>query len=196
MKWLRQLIFTALIYNAGYGNGYHGFEVKIDWKSLTPGNYTVTAYATNGDIFYLTGSSKSYYNDPATLGTKKSWNDTSYRGSYIPKTGWIQPTFYRYEYQYLAKTHCEFTLDSYNVSNILKYNSGTHEADSKNLYFTVDVTNVPNGSIDQMDAYAIYTSLPNPKTDLENDDVLGDRNEESEVVALGSVEASTYFMTT
>lgn len=45
-----------------------------------------------------------------------------------------------------------------------------------------------------MDAYAISTSLPNPKSDLENDDLLGNRNEESEVVALGTVEATTYNM--
>lgn len=132
-----------------------------------------------------------------TIGTKVSWNYSTYEhGSYVPKVGWAQPTFYNADSngQNCVKTYCEFTLDDNNVSNILQYNAGTHPADSKNLFFTLDITSVRNGSTDKMDAYAISTSLPNPKTDLENDDLLGDRNEESEVVALGTVEATTYNM--
>lgn len=132
-----------------------------------------------------------------TIGTKESWNYSTYEhGSYVPKVGWAQPTFYNADSngQNCVKTYCEFTLDDNNVSNILQYNAGTHPADSKNLFFTLDITSVRNGSTDKMDAYAISTSLPNPKTDLENDDLLGDRNEESEVVALGTVEATTYNM--
>ena len=132
-----------------------------------------------------------------TIGTKVSWNYSTYEhGSYVPKVGWAQPTFYNADSngQNCVKTYCEFTLDDNNVSNILQYNAGTHPADSKNLFFTLDITSVRNGSTDKMDAYAISTSLPNPKTDLENDDLLGDRNEESEVVALGTVEETTYNM--
>lgn len=188
--------YRADLYNAGYGNGYHAFEVAIDWTNYTPGNYTITATATAGETISLTGSPKSYFSDDETIGDKVSWNDTTYSASFIPLSGWAQPTFYRYTQQPLAKTHCEFTLDEHNVSNILKYNAGTHEQDSKNLYFTVDFRNVPEGSVDQMDAYTIYTSLPNPKLDYENDNEnVDDRNEEAEIVALGEVEETNYFAT-
>jgi len=132
----------------------------------------------------------------ATVGTPQPWNHPSYQGSYAPKVGWAQPTFYDAGSgnQNYAKTYCEFTLDSHNVTNILQYNAGTNPADSKNLYLGLDITSVRNGLTDQMDAYAISTSLPNPKSDLENDDTLGDRNEEAEVVALGTVQATTYSM--
>ena len=47
-----------------------------------------------------------------------------------------------------------------------------------------------------MDAYSIVTSLPNPKTDIENDDFFIDnRNEEAEVVALGTIEANRSYLT-
>lgn len=191
--------YRADLYNAGYGNGYHAFEVAIDWTNYTPGNYTITATATAGETISLTGSPKSYFSDDETIGKKQSWNYSTYvNGTYVPKVGWAQPTFYRYTQHYLAKTHCEFTLDEHNVENILKYNAGTHEADKKNLYLTLDVTNVPSsGSQDKMEAYLIYTSLPNPKEDYEDDkDDLDKLKEESEIVALGEVEATTYFMTT
>ena len=45
-----------------------------------------------------------------------------------------------------------------------------------------------------MDAYSISTSLPDPKSDLENDDSNGTRNEESDVTALGAVEAKNYYV--
>ncbi|HOV28378.1 MAG TPA: hypothetical protein PK566_18745 [Pseudobacteroides sp.] len=47
-----------------------------------------------------------------------------------------------------------------------------------------------------MSAYSVSSTLPNPKTDIENDDFFGSRNEESEVVALGSVSVGTYNMVT
>ena len=71
-----------------------------------------------------------------------------------------------------------------------------------NLYLGLDIRSVRNAlsSTDMMDVkeYAIATSLPNPKLDAENDDLedLDDRNEESEVVALGTVSATTYWMST
>ncbi|MBQ7976969.1 MAG: hypothetical protein IJ300_14890 [Clostridia bacterium] len=132
-----------------------------------------------------------------TVGTTETWNYSTYEhGSYVPQIGWAQPTFYNTDgdAQNYAKTYCEFTLDNNNVSNILQYNAGTHSADSKNLFLTLDISSVRKSSTDKMDAYAISTSLPNPKSDLENDDLLGNRNEESEVVALGTVEATTYNM--
>jgi hypothetical protein len=47
-----------------------------------------------------------------------------------------------------------------------------------------------------MSAYSVSSTLPNPKTDIENNDLFGNRNEESEVVALGSVSVGTYNMVT
>lgn len=192
-------VYRADLANAGYGNGYHGFSCAVDWKNdYYSGNYTITAYVGHGGATYnLSGNPKIYNNNGnITLGEKKSWNDDTYSGSYVPKTGWMQATFYKNSNQNYAKTYCEFVFDDYNVENILNYNSGTHEADSKNLYFTVDITNVRRGAADQMDAYAIYTSLPNPKTETENDDILGSRDEESEVVALGAVQVGRYNMYT
>lgn len=192
-------VYRSDLLNAGYGNGYHGFSYTIDWRDYLPGNYTVNVFGAEGAVYYLSGSPKTYFNDGETLGETKTWNYSTYiNGTYVPKVGWAQPTFYRTANQNLAKTYCEFTLDNYNVENILNYNAGTHEANSKNLYLTLDVTNVPSDGIhDKMDAYLIYTSLPNPKEDYEDDLSDSDeRKEESEVVALGEVEATTYFMTT
>lgn len=136
-----------------------------------------------------------------TLGDQKTWDygtNTSY-GTYVPYKGSAQATFYNAggSEQNYAKTYCSFTLNSTNVSNIISYNNGTNSAESgKNLYLTLDITNIPSTSsgYDQMDAYAISTSLPNPKSDLENDDVFGTRNEEAEITALGTVSATTYSM--
>lgn len=137
----------------------------------------------------------------SSTGALKSWNygtSTTY-GTYVPYTGNAQATFYDTDGngQNYAKTYCSFTLNSSNVSSIKSYNNGTNSAEEGlNLYLTLDITNVPSttNGYDQMDAYAISTSLPNPKSDLENDDVFGSRNEESEVTALGTVSAKTYSM--
>ncbi len=60
----------------------------------------------------------------------------------------------------------------------------------------MDIKNVPSKTLgyDMMDAYSIATSLPNPKTDLENNDPFGSRNDEAEVIALGTVSAKSYYM--
>lgn len=136
-----------------------------------------------------------------TVGDAKTWDygtSTQY-GSYVPYKGSAQATFYKADGndQNYAKTYCTFTLNNTNVNNILQYNNGNHSAEQgKNLYLTLDITNDPSttNGYDQMDAYAISTSLPNPKSDLENDDLLGTRNEEAEVTALGAVTAKTYSM--
>ena len=40
-------IYRQDLYDAGLGNGYHGFYCNIDWASIGVGNYNVRAYAIN-----------------------------------------------------------------------------------------------------------------------------------------------------
>ncbi len=182
----------------GYGNGYHGFSYTIPWEDLPSGTYSVTVYGIGSSVNpSLSGCPKSYTNiSNITTGTKQTWNHSSYQGSYAPKNGWARPTFYKEtgDKQNYANTYCEFTLDNYNVTNILNFNNGTHSATDKFLFLTLDITSVRSGTTDQMDAYSLSTSLPNPKSDLENDDPTGTRNEESDVTALGQVEPGTYYV--
>lgn len=189
-------VYRSDLLNAGYGNGYHGFSYTIDWSNYSVGNYTVNVFGAEGAVYYLSGSPKSYDFEVKTMGNTTSWNNSEYEASFIPKTGYIKPSFYRYPDQKMAETYCEFSLDNYNVTNILKYNIGQHEEDTKNLFFTIDIRNLPNSNDDKMHAVAFSTSLPNPKCDLENDDdaEVDERNEEAEIVALGEVEDTSYYM--
>ncbi len=127
-----------------------------------------------------------------------TWEYSTYNaGTYVPKTGWAQSVFYKdTSYgNHIAENYCVFSLDDYNVENILLHNNGEHPESNKTLFLGVDITSVRNSLTDKMSAYLVVTNLPNPKTDLEDEDALGTRNEESEVVALGEVEADTeYYM--
>jgi hypothetical protein len=139
-----------------------------------------------------------------TYGPTSSWNYSNYsHGSYVPKTGSMSTTFYDFDPSTGlddANTYVSFTLDSSNVSSILDFNNGGDnpgtEADNKTCYLSIDVRSKRTGSDDMMSAYSVTSSLPNPKTDIENDDIFGNRNEESEVVALGTVQAQGYYMST
>ncbi len=127
--------------------------------------------------------------------------ELKFPGSYTPPSGFMAARFYDGPWHNWAKTYVGFTLDSHNVSSILDYNAGlgTHpDAEGHNCYLTFDISSIRNGSTDQMDAYAIKSNLPNPKYDLESDFFGGGgpANEESEVVALGAVEAKYYDITT
>lgn len=64
-----------------------------------------------------------------------------------------------------------------------------------NVRAGMDVKNVPDGS-EKMSAYLVTTSLPNPKTDIEDGNFFDSdgRNEEAEAVALGKIEAGSYYM--
>ena len=174
------------------------WQTSTTFSSLTAG----TQYS-----FYQRKAATSTLNaspsSPAsqvTIGTKKTWSYSNYDyGSYVPTTGHGYPTFYNKNKSgdNYAETYVSFTLDSNNVSTIKTYNSGTNTAaPGMNLYLGLDIRSHRKSSTDMMDAYSIATSLPNPKSDLENDDLFGDRNEESEVVALGTVSARTYYMST
>lgn len=123
-----------------------------------------------------------------------SWSYTNYdHGSYVPKTGSMTSSYV----SGTAYTNASFTLDSTNVTKIKEYNNGTNSSYSGTYgYLTVDVSSIRSGDNDMMDAYAMASNLPDPKFDMENDDFFGTRNEESEVVALGTVAAQSYYVKT
>nr|WP_312580084.1 hypothetical protein [Sedimentibacter sp.] len=123
-----------------------------------------------------------------------SWSYSNYNyGSYVPKSGSAESTFSTDT----AKTQIDFSFDSNNVNSIIEYNNGNNSSyQGTKGYVTVDVTSVRTGTLDMMHAYAMVSNLPDPKFDMENDDIFGDRNEESEVVALGTVEADDYYVKT
>lgn len=134
-----------------------------------------------------------------------SWNYGNYNhGTYVPLKGTFSNSLSKDDtYGNIMITNVEFTLDQTNVESILAYNKGegAHaNTKGKKCYLTLDVTSVRDSGtfgLDPFDGYAIISNLPNWKADLENDDPFGGRYEESEVVALGEVKASTnYWMTT
>lgn len=136
-----------------------------------------------------------------TDGTIVAWAFNNYNhGTYMPKSGWAWPHYYSDDTNY-AIVDVEFRLDNYNVSCIKDFNNGEFYLvkdngeiidEDKNLFLTIDVTSIRTGLTDQMSVYQILTNLPNPKKDLESDG-LGTREEESEVTALGTVEAGVRY---
>jgi hypothetical protein len=123
------------------------------------------------------------------------WSYSNYsHGSYVPPSG----TFSEYcsNGDYVSTVTFEF--DSNNVSSIIQYNQGnaTVYCVNKDAYLTVDMSAVPQGIDLEIDAYLIYSNLPNPKYDLESDWMFSPDCEESETVALGTVNASSYIMRT
>lgn len=132
---------------------------------------------------------------------KTSWNYSNYNhGSYVPLTGTFSTTTgYNTNHGIYTQTLVQFSLDSTNISAITDYNEGNgahSKAKGKKCYLTIDVTSVRDNSLDPFSAYAVYTDLPDPKIDIENDDLFGNRNEESEVVVLGKLEEKNYGMIT
>lgn len=125
-----------------------------------------------------------------------SWSYRNYsNGSYVPKSGNMNSSYSSVYPE--AYTNVTFSLDSNNVQSIIEYNNGNNSVhQGKIAYLTVDVSSIRDGSEDKMDAYTIVSDLPDPKYDLENDDLFRTRNEESEVVALGKVEAKNYYVIT
>lgn len=129
-------------------------------------------------------------------GTTVYWNYSNYdNGSYVPKSGRMESYFGSDRY---FSTTVFFQFDTTNVNSILDYNNGGDNpgasCDNVNAYVGLDVTSVADSQIEAVNAYSISTNLPDPKTDLENDNPEVDTfNEESEVVALGRVEAGVNY---
>jgi len=130
-------------------------------------------------------------------GIAQAWSYSDYsHGSYVPKTGASS----RINYSNWFTTSVGFTFDSYNVGKILDYNNGGDNpgtvADGYNAYVTLDQTAKPENTLDlEISASSIVSDLPDPKYDIEINYV-GVDADESEVVALGSVSATSYFMRT
>lgn len=137
-----------------------------------------------------------------------SYSNDNY-GTYVPRSGNMKASTYKNDMYYI-KTKVTMTFTSANASSIALYNQGStsskvHEkCRGKKTYLTCDVSSVRNsGFKDYVNAVKVYSTLPNPKYDMENDNpatstgVTGDYyNEESETVALGKITAKTYTMET
>jgi hypothetical protein len=136
----------------------------------------------------------------AATSAKDSWSykdDESY-GTYVPRSGSLTASFYykgnRTDSKYRIKTYVEMTLTKKNVAAIKKYNKGEGITIPK-AYLTCDVTSVrKGGSKDSVHVTSVTSNLPNPKYDMESDNLDG-RNEESETVVLGTVTNTSYYMT-
>ena len=114
----------------------------------------------------------------AAFAKEVSWSYSNYdHGKYVPRSGsFADRVGWSSTYGDTMTTEVYFELDSTNVSAISAYNQGNGEhpnAEGKKCYLALDVTSVRDGLLDPFDAYAVYTNLPDPKTDLENDDILG-----------------------
>lgn len=128
-----------------------------------------------------------------------AWSYSNYNyGSYVPKSGTGTATTY-YDSRNFLQTRIDFKFDSYNVSSIISYNKGNGTGGScpgYNAYVTLDQTAIPDGSSLKISAWEVLTNLPNPKVDIEDNNLWG-ADDESEVVALGTVVADkAYYMTT
>lgn len=52
--------FRQDLLNQGYGNGYHGFNLTVDWNSFPSGGYVVRVYGIGGNNPELNNSPKGY----------------------------------------------------------------------------------------------------------------------------------------
>lgn len=126
-----------------------------------------------------------------------NWNSSS--SSYAPSSGTVYTTYNYSSSQggYIVNTTAYFYLSSSNVSTITAYNLGQIIPDTP-WYFGLDIKNIPAGT-ERMHASStnyLYTNFPNPVKDVEDDNGDG-KNEESEVVALGTMNNTTqYYMHT
>jgi hypothetical protein len=136
---------------------------------------------------------------PLSASAQTSWSYSDYsRGSYVPRSGnFIESAFSggtATGYTYYSGV--EFTFDSTNRSSILDYNNGGNNpgtaCDNVQAFVTIDQAAVPDND-ETLSARSISTNLPDPKTDLENDSWFNTLEEEAEVVALGTVAASTFY---
>lgn len=121
----------------------------------------------------------------ASSSNSNSWNKSEigygYNGEYAsfwPGTGTLT-AIYDSTYGY-AMTRAEFIYGTTSAAF-----SAVHQEDD--LYPGMEIRDYSNGSLDNFSVYSIYTNLPNPVTDKEDDDFFGDRNEEAEVTVLGPI---------
>ena len=103
-------------------------------------------------------------------------------------------------------TKARFKFSSSEASSIAKYKAGTASSDcgTSKAYLTADISAVGDSWDDELDAYStsyIYTNLPSPVKDVEDDGFLSydypdGENEEAEVTATGTIASGTYYYVT
>ena len=61
-------LYRADLANAGYGNGYHGFQCTVDWTNKAPGTYVFNVFALGGNDInpQIAGSPKYIAIRPST----------------------------------------------------------------------------------------------------------------------------------
>ena len=121
-----------------------------------------------------------------------SWSYSNYsNGGYVPLSG----TFQKEMSGNYFTSRVSFRFDTYNRAQILDYNNGGDNpgtrCDYARAYVTLDQTLLP-ATQERLDAQVIVTTLPNPKADFEDDNRDGYK-EESEIVALGTVDTTTTY---
>ncbi|GHV36688.1 hypothetical protein FACS18949_16360 [Clostridia bacterium] len=140
-----------------------------------------------------------------TTTSAKNWTSSTFPTTggkdFRPPSGYTQATFYNKNGsgQNEITSRVSFTLTSANVTAIAQHKAGTHSShNGMNLFFGSEMVSVPTSGNDLLSATSIASSLPDPHFDIEDDDgIFGNgRYEESEVVALGTVTASTYYQST
>ena len=93
-----------------------------------------------------------------------------------------------------ATTEVTFKMSTTNLNLIRDYNIGSI-LQGHFLFFGIDTKNYRNGTVDKMHASLkdkVYTNLPNPKKDVEDDNFDG-KNEEAEVVARDTMNSTTVY---
>lgn len=127
-----------------------------------------------------------------------SWSYSDYsNGSYVPKTGSFDDgnSTSSSSPKNVYWSRITFKLDASNVLSIKDYNDGGYSGCTANAYLTLDQAADPDSWDLEIDGYTVYSTLPNPKTDIEDNSFFGD-NDETEVTALGTVKSgTTYYMT-
>lgn len=111
-----------------------------------------------------------------------SENGTGEKGEYSafwPKSVTLETTHYS---QY-TNTKMSFTYGTKAINTLNTYRN-------IELYPGVEIRDYSKSAYDNFSAYSIATNLPDPKKDLENDDIFGTRNEEAEVTVLGTLTAN------
>lgn len=119
--------------------------------------------------------------------SRTTWNSSD--ESYAPYSGALECHYYLGEPNY-AKTYLTFKYSASAISAIRTYNSN-----GRYTGMDIKTTRPSNYAYDMMDAYSAFTSLPDPKIDLENNDSweFNDSNDEADVVVLGTLTPETYY---
>lgn len=88
--WGKAIVANAYrsdLYTAGYGNGYHGFSIPIDWSTLPEEKLQVTVYAVDGSGYNPSFYDGYYYNGVEEPTVSYVWPTVSKRITQNFKSG-------------------------------------------------------------------------------------------------------------